>query len=112
MHFVKKTPATEAQRVAAEKKRKEKLKHYLELRGQAFAKCGNRKFASFFGCNERMLLEQLDEELLKLTAEILTKHPDIYTFWNIRRKIIGVLREVLFHSDTERGIAPGLAPAR
>lgn len=38
--------------------------------------------------------DELDEQLLGLTAEILKKNPDIYTFWNIRRDILGLLTTV------------------
>jgi len=36
--------------------------------------------------------------VLELTGEVLKKNPDVYTFWNIRRESITVIRDVASHS--------------
>lgn len=37
---------------------------------------------------------EMDEEMLSLTAALLERNPDFYTFWNIRREVIGLLSQV------------------
>uniref|UniRef100_A0A914DJ68 Geranylgeranyl transferase type-2 subunit alpha n=1 Tax=Acrobeloides nanus TaxID=290746 RepID=A0A914DJ68_9BILA len=73
MHNVKKTPASEAINAAYEAKRKAKLQQFLETRDLIFQKRSRG---------------ELDEEILRLTSEVLEKNPDIYTFWNIRRNAL------------------------
>lgn len=38
---------------------------------------------------------ELDEEMLKLTGQVLAENPDIYTFWNIRKETILGIKERL-----------------
>ncbi|VDO52411.1 unnamed protein product [Brugia timori] len=79
MHFVKKVATTEEQKLKIEKERTEKLKIYCKLRDRIF---------------EKRMKGELDEEMLLLTASLLEKNPDIYTFWNIRRQVINLLSMV------------------
>jgi len=78
MHNVKKTPASEAQLAERDKIRNQKLEQFVQARNLIFSK------------REK---NELDEELLAITGEVLKKGPDIYTFWNIRRDIINILKE-------------------
>uniref|UniRef100_A0A915EQD1 Geranylgeranyl transferase type-2 subunit alpha n=1 Tax=Ditylenchus dipsaci TaxID=166011 RepID=A0A915EQD1_9BILA len=78
MHFVKRTPANEVHDAIEARKRSEKLKAYMGLTDQIFVK------------REK---GELDDELLCLTAEVLKKNPDIYTFWGIRREVVEVKRK-------------------
>ncbi|VIO88477.1 Protein prenyltransferase alpha subunit repeat containing protein [Brugia malayi] len=86
MHFVKKVATTEEQKLKIEKERTEKLKIYCKLRDRIF---------------EKRMKGELDEEMLLLTASLLEKNPDIYTFWNIRRQVINLLSMKLSEESDE-----------
>ncbi|KAK6112106.1 Protein prenyltransferase alpha subunit repeat family protein [Brugia pahangi] len=86
MHFVKKVATTEEQKLKKEKERTEKLKIYCKLRDRIF---------------EKRMKGELDEEMLLLTASLLEKNPDIYTFWNIRRQVINLLSMKLSEESDE-----------
>ncbi|CAK5081741.1 unnamed protein product [Meloidogyne enterolobii] len=73
MHFVKKSQVSEVEKSAYEKKRAAKLERFVQMKSRIFEK---RKIGEY------------DEEIMELTAELLGKHADIYTFWNIRREAI------------------------
>uniref|UniRef100_A0A1I8B980 Geranylgeranyl transferase type-2 subunit alpha n=1 Tax=Meloidogyne hapla TaxID=6305 RepID=A0A1I8B980_MELHA len=73
MHFVKKSQVSEGEKTAYEKKRAAKLERFVQMKERIFEK---RKIGEY------------DEEIMELTAELLGKHADIYTFWNIRREAI------------------------
>nr|CAD2188213.1 unnamed protein product [Meloidogyne enterolobii] len=73
MHFVKKNQVSEVEKSAYEKKRAAKLERFVQMKSRIFEK---RKIGEY------------DEEIMELTAELLGKHADIYTFWNIRREAI------------------------
>uniref|UniRef100_A0A915PI17 Geranylgeranyl transferase type-2 subunit alpha n=1 Tax=Setaria digitata TaxID=48799 RepID=A0A915PI17_9BILA len=87
MHFVKKVPTTEEQKIRKERERNEKLKIYCKLRDQIF---------------EKRMKGELDEEMLCLTASLLEKNPDIYSFWNIRRKVIDLLSKKLLEEIDDK----------
>lgn len=101
MHFVKKTPATEAEKLAILKKRLEKLKLYKDVRNRIFEKRENSIFNLFFSYKS-LILDEFDVELLSLTSELLKKNPDIYTFWNIRREVIDQLLKNVIYFDNNR----------
>ncbi|CAG9535830.1 unnamed protein product [Cercopithifilaria johnstoni] len=89
MHFVKKVATTEEQRIKKEKEKAEKLKVYCKLRNQVV---------------EKRMKDELDEEMLFLTASLLEKNPEVYTFWNIRRRVINLLLEKLSEGSNEENI--------
>ncbi|XP_063244922.1 geranylgeranyl transferase type-2 subunit alpha [Bacillus rossius redtenbacheri] len=68
-----KTRSTEEQQAAKKKEREKKLKLYRAGIDTVFAKC--RK-------------EEYDEEALEVTAQLLSANPDIYTLWNVRKKVL------------------------
>ena len=35
---------------------------------------------------------ELDDEILQLTGQVLVENPDIYTFWNVRKETILVIK--------------------
>uniref|UniRef100_A0A1I8EZ69 Geranylgeranyl transferase type-2 subunit alpha n=1 Tax=Wuchereria bancrofti TaxID=6293 RepID=A0A1I8EZ69_WUCBA len=86
MHFVKKVATTEEQKLKKEKEKTGKLKIYCKLRDRIF---------------EKRMKGELDEEMLLLTASLLEKNPDIYTFWNIRRQVINLLSMKLSEESEE-----------
>uniref|UniRef100_A0A8R1XV31 Geranylgeranyl transferase type-2 subunit alpha n=1 Tax=Onchocerca volvulus TaxID=6282 RepID=A0A8R1XV31_ONCVO len=86
MHFVKKVPTTKEQRIKEEKEDAKKLKIYCKLRDQIF---------------QKRTKGELDKEMLSLTAFLLEKNPDIYTFWNIRRRVINLLSKELSEGSDE-----------
>uniref|UniRef100_A0A914DI45 Geranylgeranyl transferase type-2 subunit alpha n=1 Tax=Acrobeloides nanus TaxID=290746 RepID=A0A914DI45_9BILA len=87
MHNVKKTPASEAINAAYEAKRKAKLQQFLETRELIFQKRSRG---------------ELDEEILRITSEVLEKNPDIYTFWNIRRNaLISIIQRAEDETDED-----------
>lgn len=61
----------------AEKKRKEQL-----LKVKAYRSAMSKIIAS------RGTAEQNDDELMQLTAGILSRNPDVFTLWNIRRECL------------------------
>uniref|UniRef100_A0A915BXH0 Geranylgeranyl transferase type-2 subunit alpha n=1 Tax=Parascaris univalens TaxID=6257 RepID=A0A915BXH0_PARUN len=73
MHFVKKVPTTEEERAARKKLEMAKLRTYITIKDRVF---------------DKRAKGELDEEMLQLTATLLAKNPDAYTFWNIRRATI------------------------
>uniref|UniRef100_A0A0M3IPK9 Geranylgeranyl transferase type-2 subunit alpha n=1 Tax=Ascaris lumbricoides TaxID=6252 RepID=A0A0M3IPK9_ASCLU len=73
MHFVKKVPTTEEERAARKKMEAAKLRTYITIRDRV---------------SDKRAKGELDEEMLQLTATLLVKNPDAYTFWNIRRATI------------------------
>lgn len=42
---------------------------------------------------QKRAANEYDDELMKLTAGILTRNPDVYTLWNIRREFLLKLKE-------------------
>ncbi|VDN02453.1 unnamed protein product [Thelazia callipaeda] len=76
MHFVKKYPSTAEQKAKKKIEMAANLKFYVTVRDKIFEKRKNNQF---------------DKEMLVLTASALAKNPEIYTFWNIRRKGIDIL---------------------
>ncbi|KAI6206736.1 hypothetical protein M3Y94_00946500 [Aphelenchoides besseyi] len=78
MHNVKKTPRTELERAMLERSRAEALKEYVSQRDLIFDKKSKHQY---------------DEELMDATYQVLKRHPDIYTFWNLRRDTIRKLEE-------------------
>ncbi|KAL3989649.1 Protein prenyltransferase alpha subunit repeat family protein [Acanthocheilonema viteae] len=86
MHFVKKVATTEEQQKKKEKEKAEKLRIYCKVRDQIV---------------EKWMRGELDEEILSLTAILLEKNPEVYTFWNIRRRVINLLLKKLEESDEE-----------
>ncbi|EFO22685.1 prenyltransferase alpha subunit repeat containing protein [Loa loa] len=89
MHFIKKVATTEEQKLKKEKERAEKLKIYCKLRNRIV---------------EKRMKGELDEEMLSLTAPLLEKNPDIYTFWNIRRQVTTLLSKKLPEESDEQNI--------
>uniref|UniRef100_A0A914RXA1 Geranylgeranyl transferase type-2 subunit alpha n=1 Tax=Parascaris equorum TaxID=6256 RepID=A0A914RXA1_PAREQ len=79
MHFVKKVPTTEEERAARKKLETAKLRTYITIKDRVF---------------DKRAKGELDEEMLQLTATLLAKNPDAYTFWNIRRATIEKLTKV------------------
>ncbi|KAF7638619.1 hypothetical protein Mgra_00001997 [Meloidogyne graminicola] len=89
MHFIKKTQVNEDEKNLYERKRATKLKRFIEMRDRIFEKRTNGEY---------------DEEILELTAELLSKHADIYTFWNVRREAIEQLCKKLDDETDEENI--------
>lgn len=59
-----------------------------------------------FKIKEKRLLDEYDEELMQIIGLILSKNPDIFTLWNIRRECILLMNEkqpsaVLFDKDLD-----------
>lgn len=92
MHFIKKTQVNEDEKNLYERKRATKLKRFIEMRDRIFEKRTNGFF--IFPFKYLLFLGEYDEEILELTAELLSKHADIYTFWNVRREAIEQLCKV------------------
>ncbi|KHN84603.1 Geranylgeranyl transferase type-2 subunit alpha [Toxocara canis] len=90
MHFVKKVPTTEEERIVKEKQRAAKLRAYCEMRDRVFSKRAKG---------------EMDDEMLDLTAKLLAKNPDVYTFWNIRRATIQNLMSERSEGESEETIA-------
>ncbi|KAI6221935.1 Geranylgeranyl transferase type-2 subunit alpha [Aphelenchoides fujianensis] len=86
MHNVKKTPASEAQLAEIKRKRAAALEEFLGHREVILEKRGKN---------------ELDEELMAATAEVLKRHPDVYTFWNLRRAAIESMSKKRDDEDEE-----------
>lgn len=46
-----------------------------------------------FKIKEKRLLDEYDEELMQILTAILSKNPDIFTLWNIRRECIQLMSD-------------------
>ncbi|CAJ0585649.1 unnamed protein product, partial [Mesorhabditis spiculigera] len=86
MHFVKKVPTTEEE--AAEKARitDAKKKAFIAMRDAIFSKRG---------------IDGEEQSQLEQTGTMLSKNPDIYTLWNIRRAAIESLEKKLNEENVE-----------
>jgi len=73
MHGIVKTKTDEAQKAVEKKKKEKKIALYVTARDVIF---------------DKMRKNQYDEDGLTITSNILVKNPDIYTFWNYRKKNI------------------------
>uniref|UniRef100_A0A0N4ZIG3 Geranylgeranyl transferase type-2 subunit alpha n=1 Tax=Parastrongyloides trichosuri TaxID=131310 RepID=A0A0N4ZIG3_PARTI len=73
MHFIKKVPTTEEQHEVQEREKRAKATAYQKL---------------IEAINKKLKDEIYDEELMKLSAQVLSKNPDAYTLWNVRKKYI------------------------
>lgn len=65
---------------AARKKKEQELKVIAYRKGM-------------FKIKEKRLLDEYDDELMQITASILSKNPDLFTLWNIRRECILLMNE-------------------
>lgn len=72
---------TSAEEAARKKKEQEiKVKTYRAGMGRIFEKRKNG---------------QLDDEMMQITGQILSRNPDVYTLWNIRKECILKMAESL-----------------
>ena len=83
MHGRVKVRSSEEQVAAKNLEREKKIKRYQSVTEEIYTR---REAGS------------LDEELLKLTEELLGHNPDHYTMWNIRRD---VMKQILTDSEVE-----------
>ncbi|CAL8102107.1 unnamed protein product [Orchesella dallaii] len=81
MHGRQKKERTAEEEVAKEKERCKKVAAYQYAMGLIFSKRGKK---------------ELDEELLKITQQVLASNPDISTLWNIRKEVLSVMKETDF----------------
>jgi uncharacterized membrane protein YkoI len=90
MHFVKKETISSTEKTAEEKKRAAKSQAFIQTRDKIFEKRknGNNSQYIIFEFHLNSIQDEYDEEIMELTGELLTKNPDIYTLWNIRREAI------------------------
>jgi len=73
MHGVKRVERSAEEELAKEKERAKKLKAYQHMMKIIF---------------EKRATGDLDVELLRFTAQVLSANPDISTLWNIRREVL------------------------
>ena len=83
MHGRVKVRTSEEQAAAKKLEREKKIKKYQSLTDEVYTR---REAGS------------LDEELLRLTEEVLGTNPDHYTMWNVRRD---VMKQVIAELDVE-----------
>ncbi|ODN01852.1 Geranylgeranyl transferase type-2 subunit alpha [Orchesella cincta] len=81
MHGRQKKERTAEEEAAKEKERCKKVAAYRYAMGLILSKREKK---------------ELDEELLKITGQVLASNPDISTLWNIRKEVLTVLKETDF----------------
>ncbi|CAL1291574.1 unnamed protein product [Larinioides sclopetarius] len=87
MHGRVKVRTTEEQAEIKRREQQEKLKIYLGVTSKIFAKKEAKEY---------------DEEALELTARILEKNPDFYTWWNYRREILLFFKTVKTEEEMKK----------
>ena len=93
---VKTTSQIEAENLA---KKEKKLHHFKSIVNEIFKIRAriNECEESAENCELQNEIQQDQNRILQLTAEVLMSSPDISTFWNIRREILLALKEKRYY---------------